>query len=121
MSSNIRVQKACEHCGKEFVAKTLATRYCSHSCNRRHYKHLKREEKVQQFREKQKAPGIALPDVDFGALGLKDFLSIKEAAVLIGVSERTLYRLMKNGSLKAHKLGGRTIIRRADVDQLFNG
>lgn len=119
MSSNIRVKKTCEYCGEEYVARTLVTRYCSHTCNRRHYKQKKREEKVQQYQKKKKEVTLQLPDVDFDALGDKDFLSIKEAAVLIGVSERTFYRLMKNGTMKAYKLGGRTIIKRSDIDELF--
>lgn len=119
MSSNIRVQKTCEHCGKEFEARTLITRYCSHTCNRRHYKQLKREEKIERYDKKKKEVTLQLPDVDFDALGNKAFLSIKEAAVLVGVSERTFYRLMKDGTMKAYKLGGRTIIKRSDIDLLF--
>ena len=119
MSSNIQVTKTCENCGEQFEAKTLVTRYCSHACNRRHYKKRKRQEKLQRFEEKQRQSAIQLPDVDYEALGAKEFLSIKEAAVLIGVSERTLYRLMESGSLEAKKIGRRTIIRRAAIDKLF--
>ena len=119
MSSNIQVTKTCENCGEQFEAKTLVTRYCSHTCNRRHYKKRKRQEKLQRFEEKQRQSAIQLPDVDYEALGAKEFLSIKEAAVLIGVSERTLYRLMESGSLEAKKIGRRTIIRRAAIDKLF--
>ena len=36
----------------------------------------------------------------------KDYLNIKEAALLLGVSGRTFYRLMKDGTIKSHKLGG---------------
>lgn len=119
MSSNIQVTKTCENCGEPFEAKTLVTRYCSHACNRRHYKKRKRQEKLQRFEEKQRQPAIQLPDVNYEALGAKEFLSIKEAAALIGVSERTLYRLMESGSLEANKIGRRTIIRRTAIDKLF--
>lgn len=119
MSSNIRVKKICENCGEEFEARTTVTRYCSHTCNRRHYKKLKKKEKLEQFEKKNKEVKLQIPKVDFAALGDKYFLRIKEAAVLIGVSERTFYRLMENGTIKTYKLGGRTLIKRSDIDQLF--
>jgi DNA binding domain, excisionase family len=54
-----------------------------------------------------------------GVIKQKDFLSIKEAYTLLGVSERTFYRLMKEGTIPATKLGGRTIIKRSIIDNLF--
>ncbi len=48
MSTNIRVKRRCEYCKKEFTAKTIRTRYCSHQCNSRSYKKIKAAEKVKQ-------------------------------------------------------------------------
>lgn len=118
MSSNIQIRKTCEYCQQEFIAKTTKTRYCSHRCNQRHYKQLKREEKIQTAEQKEANP----PEdaATFETIAAKKYLSIKEAALLLGVSERTFYRLMKDGTVKSHKLGGRTIIRQTDIDNLFN-
>jgi endogenous inhibitor of DNA gyrase (YacG/DUF329 family) len=46
MSSNITVNKICEHCGKVFTAKTTVTRFCSSQCNSRNYKQKVRNEKL---------------------------------------------------------------------------
>jgi excisionase family DNA binding protein len=121
MSTNIRVSRNCEYCGEAFEAKTLVTRYCSHTCNRRHYKQRKKEEKLQQYKAQAKKPKIKLPhpDLNFEQLGRKTYLSIKESAAFIGISERTLYRLLKSGQLPSKKLGARTFILRQDIDKLF--
>lgn len=119
MSSNINVVRKCDFCEKEFTAKTTVTRYCSHKCNQRHYKQRKREEKLQQHNTTKKVVHLQLPDVDFGVLSTKEFLSIKETSVLLGLSERTLYRMMANGTLPARKLGRRTILKRSDINQLL--
>ena len=47
MSSNIKIQKICEFCGQEFTARTLYTRYCSKSCNKKHYKQLLLEKNLE--------------------------------------------------------------------------
>ena len=49
MSSNIRVTKECEYCSQEFIAKTIQTQYCSHSCNNKAYKETKRKEKIESI------------------------------------------------------------------------
>lgn len=38
MSSNIRINRIFGYCHQKFVAKTLTTKYCSHTCNQRDYK-----------------------------------------------------------------------------------
>ena len=119
MSSSIEVQRICENCGELFIAKTTVTRYCSHKCNQRHYKKRKRAEKLKEHQQVQKVVQLQLPDADYEKLGQKEFLSIKETAILLGVSERTLYRLMSNGTLPVHKLGRRPILKRSEIDQLF--
>ncbi len=115
MSSNIRIKKVCDHCNKEFIAKTTRTRYCSHRCNQRHYKKLQRELKIKNAPRKSNKPTKVVQEI----LTAKDFLNIKEAATLLGVSERTFYRLMKDGIVPYRKFGGRTIIKRSAINRLF--
>jgi excisionase family DNA binding protein len=69
---------------------------------------------------KNKLIQLAIPDVEFGRLAEKEFLSIKEAAILLGISERTIFRLMKSGELETNKIGRRTIITRSAIDELLN-
>lgn len=120
MSSKIQIQRICEYCGKEFTAQTTVTRFCSHKCNSRAYKLKVKELKVGKSNEETNQQKIlTASDVQLEVIKQKDFLSIKEAYTLLGVSERTFYRLMKEGTIPATKLGGRTIIKRSVIDNLF--
>ncbi|MCK9613131.1 MAG: helix-turn-helix domain-containing protein [Bacteroidales bacterium] len=117
MSSNLSFKKNCEYCGKEFEAKTLYTRYCGHVCNSRHYKKLKREEKIQSAIQ----PSLSKPEeMKFdSSVQKKEFLSLNETATLLGASRRTIQRMISKGTLKAAKLGSRTIVPRKAIDNLF--
>ncbi len=118
MSSNINILKKCEYCGVEFNAKTLYTRYCSHVCNRKHYKKLRREEKIQSV---QNNNSNSDQSSSFNAIQIqqKEFLSIEEVSQLIGTSRRTVQRLISKDIIKAAKFGRRTIIQRKAIDNLF--
>jgi excisionase family DNA binding protein len=117
MSSNITVNKICEHCGKVFTAKTTVTRFCSSKCNSRNYKQKVRNEKL----------GIAKQEVrqaishQLEELTSLEFLSVKAAAKLLGASDKIVYTMIKSGRLKATNLSVRkTVINRADIDGLFD-
>jgi excisionase family DNA binding protein len=117
MSSSLTFKKICEFCGKEFEAKTLYTRYCNHTCNSRHYKKMKRDEKIQSVLQPQQAePEQQKFD---NAIQRKEFLSVDEAATLLGASRRTIQRMIAKGALKIGKLGRRIIISRKEIDKLF--
>jgi len=47
MSSNIEIERICQHCDKDFIAKTTVTKYCSDDCAKRAYKARKRAEKTE--------------------------------------------------------------------------
>ena len=44
--------------------------------------------------------------------------TVEEAALLVGVSERTIERLIKDKKLKHHKIGRRVIITESAIDEL---
>lgn len=116
MSSTIEVQRICQYCGNQFTARTTVTQYCSHKCSQRAYKVRAREEKVQTSnRETQR---IKTQPIE--ALRAKPFLSVVEAGKLMGVSRRTVYRMMDRGELPTAKAGARTIVRRSDIERLFD-
>jgi excisionase family DNA binding protein len=115
MSSNIRIEKTCHFCGNKFTAKTTVTQFCSDNCAKRAYKVRIREKKMQEA-IKEESSGVYYNPL----LTHKEFLSIKETAQLIGASRWTIYRLIESGKLKVAKLQRRTIVRRADIDNLFN-
>jgi excisionase family DNA binding protein len=120
MSSNFEITKKCLYCGKEYTAKTLTTRYCSHDCNRRHYKQLKREEKINSFKEPQAASEQPVQQLVETVIQNKQFLSIDETAALLGTSRRTIHRLIAANRLQVGKVCSRTIITRKAIDHLFN-
>ena len=116
MSSNIKVQRICKFCGKEFTARTTVTQYCGDTCAKRAYKARKR------------AVGIDLSNVEYKVtvskpielLKAEEFLNVRQVARLIGCSRPTVYNLIKTGKLKAvNLLKKKTIIKRTEVDKLF--
>lgn len=49
----------------------------------------------------------------------KEYLSIEEAAELLGVSRSSMMRLLDKGEIEYTKLGGRVIIAKKNIDKLF--
>lgn len=45
-------------------------------------------------------------------------LSVREAAEVLGVSQKTVYRWIKDGRLAAHRLGGQHFLERAEVNNV---
>lgn len=124
MSTNIRVEKICQYCNKLFIAQKLTTKYCSHKCNSRAYKAIKKFEKINGVTPESEIGNTVLPNPITSYLEQiqeKKYLTVKETAKLLGVSKSTLYKLIKNGDLKAGNLSERTTrIERTEIDKLFN-
>jgi|SRR5690554_5888370 len=118
MSSNLQIPKKCDYCGNAFIARTTVTKYCSHICNSRHYKQIKRNEKVQHSLEQ--SIENPLPQTNINPTQNKDFLSVSEASQLIGVSRWTIQRMIKRGQLKAARFGRKQIIARSQIESLFH-
>lgn len=116
MSSNIRVQRICQHCGIEFTAKTTVTKYCGDDCAKKAYKKRKKEEKIGKSDQETQA----IVSKPFLAVQEKDYLSLEEAATLLGVSRTTLYRMRKEGALTFATIGRKKVISRKHIDHLFN-
>ena len=116
MSSNIRIKRICQHCGEEFIAKTTVTQYCGDPCAKRAYKARKKAEKIEASNEETRQQ-IEQPIIELQA---KEFLTVQETCQLLGISRTTLWRIIKDGRLKTAKLGTRVIIRKADLQDLFN-
>jgi excisionase family DNA binding protein len=115
MSSNIRVSRICQFCGNEFEARTTVTKTCSDPCAKKLYK-LKQKEAKLQSSEKETQAIRNKPLTD---LQVKEFLNIEEACKLLGVSRRTLYRMIEGDKLKIGKVGNRTLIKRTEIEKIF--
>ena len=118
MRAKETIRKICEYCGCEFEAYTQTARYCSHACNSKAYKENKRKEVVsltssiasKTKRERAKAD-----------LSGRDYLSISEAASLLGWCKQTVYNYCHKGIIPAKRLSKRTtLIRKKDIEALFN-
>lgn len=116
MASNIQVQRICQFCNKEFTARTTVTRYCSDNCSKRGYKARKRAEKIEKSQNETKTIK-AKPISDIKE---KEFLTVSDVATLLNFSQRTVYRLIKQGTIKGVNIAQRkTLVRRTDIDKLF--
>lgn len=111
--SKIPIKKICEYCNSEFYAHKESTRYCSHTCNSRAYKQMKREAKtrtIETAEQEKKVKDI----ID------RPYLKISEAGRLLGVARQTIYEHIYAGRLRASKITNRlSVVRREDIEQML--
>ncbi|MFM6976608.1 MAG: helix-turn-helix domain-containing protein [Sphingobacteriaceae bacterium] len=116
MSSNIKVQRICQHCGKEFTARTTVTRYCGDQCSKRAYKARLKSSKVELSNNETSF----IKTKPLEEIKSKEFLTVRDVASLLSCSIRTAYRLVKLGNIKAVNIAQRkTLIKRSELDKLF--
>lgn len=116
MSSTIKVQRICQHCGNEFTARTTVTLYCSQRCNSAAYKAKQRAVKVEASNNDTER----IKNQPIEELRAKEFLTVTQVSKLIGCSRQNVYSLINTGKLKATNiLLKKTIVRRSDLDRLF--
>lgn len=116
MSSNIKVQRICQHCGKEFTARTTVTQYCGDDCAKKAYKARIRQAKIQT----SNSDTLRIRTRPIEEIRAKEFLTVREAAALLNCSVRSAYNYINSGNIKAVNLGIRaTRIKRSEIDKLF--
>ena len=115
MSSNIQVQRICQYCGGEFTARTTVTQYCGDNCSKRAYKARKKASKIEASNKQTQR----IKNQPIEELKAKAFLSIADTCKLIGISRRTVYRMIERNELTTGKAGRRTIIKRSDLEQVL--
>jgi excisionase family DNA binding protein len=133
MENTNEIQKICDWCRKTFVAQKMTTRYCSHACNSRAYKANKREEARKQVNEETAGKQYNMVAINYSTMQEierisdayekiknKEFLTVSETAFLLSVGRVTVYRYLHDGLLKAFQTNGKTLIRRADIDAMFD-
>lgn len=112
MASNIEIQKKCEWCGTIFTAHKITTAYCSHRCANLAYKDRVRKKRIQEFHLKH--------DAELKPNSEKEFLTPTEVAAFLGVGRTSIYRYIKNAKIKAVRFDGKTLVRRSDIDKMFD-
>lgn len=117
MSSNLKIKRICAWCGKEFIAQKTTTACCSKQCANALYKKRKRDEAIKannQIVEKK------IEEKPIERIKDKPFLTITETAIYLGVTRPTVYGYIKRGELKVIRLGFKYLLKKEDIDVLFN-
>jgi len=110
MNSTIKIKRICEHCQKEFEAKTTVTRFCSKTCNSAALKQKHRQTKIVKsnnesikIKDKQQIGG-GVPVKD------KEVLTITNAANYLSVSKRTIYNWLNSGLIVGKRMTNRKVL-----------
>ena len=114
MSSNIKVERICEWCGKKFIAQTTVTRFCSKRCSERSYKERMRQKKMALSNMETSQCNLDRKSKD------KDFLTPTETAQYLGVGRTYIYDCINRGKFKVTRIGRKTLISKADIQSMFD-
>ena len=112
MSSNIKVERICEWCGKKFIAQTTVTRFCSKRCAEHSYKERLRQKKLAVSNQETAQTNFKRRD--------KEYLTPTQAAELLGIGRMSIYRYIRNGKIKVVRFARKTLISKADIQAMFD-
>ena len=115
MSSNIKVERICEWCGKKFTAQTTVTRFCSKRCAEHSYKERLRQKKlaVSNLETASTTNGNKWREKDY-------YLTPTQAADLLGIGRMSIYRYIRNDKIKVVKFERKTLISKTDLQAMFD-
>ncbi len=119
MNTKIPIQKVCEFCGNKFTAQKLSTRFCSNRCSSRNYKLVERQQKTSSNNEKLVDPNLGKTPLELLLNSTQEYYEVDEAATIMRISRRTLYRLIALKKIKKKKLLSRTVITKDDIKSFF--
>lgn len=116
-ASKIQIKKVCEHCNKVFYAYKRTTRFCCTLCSERHYKQSLR---IKQQQKVEKETDERIKIIRLGDVSSKEYLSIIQAAELLGISRFTVYRYIHSGMLCAYNVSNKkTFVSRKDISSFL--
>lgn len=119
MSSNIRIERVCDFCNCKFIARTTKTKFCSHRCSSRSWKHTARQEKLTIAKVESSITGKIRTGVNFPMLVGKELLTITEASALLNITHLTLRRWIKEKRILTSRIGKKHLIKRSNIDELI--
>jgi len=123
MSSNLRIIKICEYCKQEFVARKTTSQTCSDPCAKRLYKLRQKEKAIDRVEVEtmvKRKPEAFITEEQVRAIQAKEWLTLKEAALLLNVSPLTLRRWTLAGRVRSEKVGRKHLFN-CEVLQTFLG
>lgn len=114
MSSNIRINKVCQHCNKVFTAKTTVTKFCSDQCAKANYKKRHKDIRIElsQAHTDQQLAEIKQQERKNPVTGSVEMVSVNGLSVITGLSERTIFRLIKDPAFPRVKVGKRLLFKK---------
>lgn len=118
VASKIKIKKVCEWCGQEFYALKITTRFCCKKCNEHAYKARIRKQVIKTVEDEFIERTVERP---IREINERQYMDVADVALLIGISIRATYDLIKSGKLKASRLSSRmTIVRKADIESMLS-
>lgn len=112
MSSKIDIQKRCKWCDALFVAHKTTTEYCSHRCANLAYKDRNRKQRMASFNQDMGE------DIKTSRKLNKEYLTPSEVSKLLGIGRTSIYRYIKSGKIKVIRFERKTLICRADIENM---
>ena len=121
----MEIVKKCEWCHKTFIGQMVTARFCSSKCCDQAYRYKRKVASGKYTPASNDDLSTLARRVDERkhlneSLKDKQFLSPSEAAKLLGVCRSTIYNYLWHQDLKAKQFRGKTIIRRSDIEKLFD-
>jgi excisionase family DNA binding protein len=115
-ASKVLIPKICECCGEPFMAKTVTTHFCSKVCNNKSL----REKKKNEEREKKLLSILQEKRQAIAEMQTRPYVSISEASSLFGISEDTIRRMVRRGTISGVNFGQRLMrVNREEMERLF--
>ena len=121
MSSNLRIVKICAFCKQEFIARKTTTETCSDPCAKRLYKLRVREKAINRAKMEtmvKRKPEAYVTEEQVKVIQSKEWLTLKEAAMLLNVSPLTLRRWVLSGKMKSKKKGRKHTFKKMDLTEI---
>jgi excisionase family DNA binding protein len=118
MSSNLRIVKICAFCKQEFIARKTTTETCSDPCAKRLYKLRVREKAISRAKLEtmvKRKPAAFITEEQVKVVQAKEWLTLKEAALLLNVSPLTVRRWTLDGRVKSEKVGRNHLFKRVEL------
>ena len=112
MSSRIDIQKRCKWCGAIFTAHKTTTEYCSHRCGNLAYKDKVRRQRIERLQHELGESIKTPPNLN------KEYLTPSEVAELLHIGRTSIYRYIRNGAIKVIRFERKTLVRRADIEDM---
>ena len=112
MSSKIDIKKRCKWCNAVFTAHKITTEYCSHLNVNLAYKDRVRKQCLESLQHELGKSIKTPPNLN------KEYLTPSEVAELLNIGRTSIYRYIRNGTIKVIRFERKTLVRRADIEDM---